>query len=169
MTQKDLNKISMLPFEATSKRIEAVINGLQFINETADGNEARNLADEALEEVYESEQHLKAAKAIINNNRPDEPSFEYLFLKVHAAMQEVQERIANEMASTEDIGKLADLAQAKALLSDATEIIERADHRAQYFFKGSLQPRIVLKAMAEYFTIDDTTATQRYCRLSTNG
>lgn len=169
MTKKDLNKISMLPFDATEKKIEAVINGLQFVNETADSNEARNLADEALEEVYESEQHLKAAKAIITNNRPDEPSLDYLFLQVHAAMQLVQERIANAMANTEDTGKLADLAQAKALLNDATEIIERADHRAQYFYKGTLQPRIVLKALAEYFTIDDTTATQRYCRLSTNG
>ena len=164
MTKKDLNKISMLPFEATSKRIEAVINGLQFVNETADSTEARNLADEALEEVYECDQRFKVAKAIKSGNRPDEPSLDYLFLKVHAAMLEVQERIANEMASTEDIAKLADLAQAKALLSDATEIIERADHRAQYFFKGTLQPRIVLKAMAEYFTIDYPTATQRYCR-----
>lgn len=169
MTQKDLNKISMLPFDATSKKIEVVIKGLQFVNETADSNEARNLADEALEEVYECGQRLKVAKAIITNNRPDEPSIDYLFLKVHAAMLEVQERIANEMSSTEDTGKLADLAQAKALLNDATEIIERADHRAQYFYKGTLQPRIVLKALAEYFTIDDTTATQRYCRLSTNG
>jgi len=168
MTEKDQNKISMLPFEGAIKKIETLVKGLQFVNETADSNEARNLADEALEEVYESGQHLKAAKAIINNNRPDEPRLDYLFLQVHAAMQLVQERIANEQANTEDTGKLADLAQAKALLNDATEIIERADHRAQYF-KGSLQPRIVLKAMAEYFTIDDTTATQRYCRLSTNG
>ena len=169
MTEKDKNKVSMLPFEGAIKKIETLVKCLQFINETADSNAARDLADEALEEVCECDQRLKVAKAIMSGNRPDEPSLDYLFLKVHAAMQEVQERIANEMASTEDIGKLADLAQAKALLNDATEIIERADHRAQYFFKGSLQPRIVLKAMAEYFTIDDTTATQRYCRLSTNG
>lgn len=169
MTEKDKNKVSMLPFEGAIKKIETLGKGLQFINETADSNAARDLADEALDEVYECDQRLKVAKAIMSGNRPDEPSLDYLFLKVHAAMLEVQERIANEQANTEDTGKLADLAQAKALLNDATEIIERADHRAQYFFKGTLQPRIVLKAMAEYFTIDDTTATQRYCRLSTNG
>lgn len=166
MTKKDLNKISMLPFEATSKRIEAVINGLQFINETADGNEARNLADEALEEVFECEQHLKAAKAIITNNRPDEPSLDLLFLKVQESLHAVQENIANNFATEEDSQKLSDLARAKILLADAVEIIERADVLAQHRMKGTKQPRVILVSLGEYFSFDDASTTKRYCGIT---
>ena len=163
MTQKDLNKISMLPFEATSKRIEAVINGLQFINETADGNEARNLADEALDEVYEAEEHLKKAKNIMSGNPADEPSLDLLFLKVQESLHEVQVNISNNYSSEEDSEKLSDLARAKSLLTDAVEIIERADILSQHRMKGTKQPRIILSTLGEYFTFDDAAPTKRYC------
>ena len=163
MTKKDLNKISMLPFEATSKKIEAVINGLQFINETADSNAARDLADEALEEVCECDQRLKVAKAIMSGNRPDEPNIDLLFLRVQESLHEVQVNIANNYASEEDSQKLSDLTRAKSLLTDAVEIIERADLLAQHRFNGSPQPRVILSTLGEYFTFDDASTTCRYC------
>ena len=163
MTEKDKNKVSMLPFEGAIKKIETLVKGLQFISETADSNAARDLADEALDEVCECDQRLKVAKAIMSGNRPDEPSLDYLFLKVHAAMLEVQENIANNFATEEDSQKLSDLARAKSLLADAVEIIERADVLAQHRLKGSPQPRIILSSLGEYFTFDDATPRKRYC------
>lgn len=166
MTQKDLNKISMLPFDATSKKIEALIKGLQFVNETADANAARQMADEALDEAYEAEEHLKKVKNIMNGSPADEPSIDLLFLKVQEILHEVREYVANDYSSEEESEKLSDLARAKSLLADAVEIIERADVLAQHRLKGSPQPRIILSSLGEYFSFDDASTTKRYCGIT---
>ena len=163
MTEKDQNKISMLPISATEKKIEALIKGLQFINETADANAARQMADEALDEAYEAEEHLKKVKNIMNGSPADEPSIDLLFLKVQEILHEVREYVANDYSSEEESEKLSDLARAKSLLADAVEIIERADVLAQHRLKGSPQPRIILSSLGEYFTFDDATPRKRYC------
>ena len=163
MTEKDKNKISVLPFEGATKKIETLVKGLKFINETADGNEARQLADEALDEVYEAEEHLKKAKNVMSGNPADEPSIDLLFLKVQESLHEVQVNIANNFATEEDSQKLSDLARAKILLADAVEIIERADVLAQHRMKGTKQPRVILVSLGEYFSFDDASTTKRYC------
>lgn len=163
MTEKDQNKISVLPFEGATKKIETLVKGLQFINETADSNAARNIADEALEEVYEAVERLRNAKNIMCGNPADEPSLDQLFMKVQESLHEVQVNIANNFATEEDSQKLSDLARAKILLADAVEIIERADLLAQHRMKGTKQPRVILVSLGEYFTFDDVSTTRRYC------
>ena len=166
MTEKDQNKISVLPFDATSKKIEALIKGLQFVNETADSNAARDIADEALEEVYEAVERLRNAKNIMSGNPADEPSLDLLFMKVQESLHAVQENVANDYASEEDSEKLSDLARAKLLLADAVEIIERADILAQHRMKGTKQPRVILVSLGEYFSFDDASTTKRYCGIT---
>lgn len=166
MTEKDKNKVSMLPFEGAIKKIETLVKGLQFINETADSNAARDLADEALDEVYEAAEHLKKSKNIMSGNPADEPSLDLLFLKVQESLHEVQVNIANNFATEEDSQKLSDLARAKILLADAVEIIERADILAQHRMKGTKQPRVILISMGEYFSFDDASTTKRYCGIT---
>lgn len=166
MTEKDQNKISVLPFEGATKKIETLVKGLQFINETADSNAARNIADEALEEVYEAVERLRNAKNIMCGNPADEPNLDLLFLKVQESLHAVQENVANDYASEEDSEKLSDLARAKSLLADAVEIIERADVLAQHRLKGSPQPRIIMSTLGEYFTFDDATPRKRYCGIT---
>ena len=121
----------------------------------ADANAVRQMADEALDKVFEATDHLKKAEDILSGNPADEPNIDLLFLRVQESLHEVQVNIANSYANEEDSQKLSDLARAKSLLTDAVEIIERADILAQHRLKGSPQPRIILSSLGEYFTFDD--------------
>ena len=166
MTQNDKNMIAGLPFEAAEKEIGATITGLEVIQSMADSNAARNLANEALDEAIFAERHLKRAKSIITEvELPAEPSLMGLFLELREALHKVQEVVSDEFFCTEEPEALADLDQAKELLQDALKIVERAEARASNTYKGSLQPRIVLTTMAEYFTADATATTLRYCHI----
>jgi len=93
----------------------------------------------------------------------NEPSVRDLFLRLRSALHDVQEYVADEYCSEEDTAKLADLAQAKSLLSDMEEIAERAEGRATNLYAGKLQPRIFLGTWSEFFTFDPSVTTARYC------
>ena len=166
MTENDKNMIAGLPFQAAAKEIGAVITGLEVIQSMAESNAARNLANEALDEAIIAERQLSRAKSIITDGEePTEPSLTHLFMKLREDLYEVQQRIADEYSCGEDADKQADLAQAKSLLSDCAEIIERAEARATYLYKGTLQPRIFIGTWAEYFTFDPTTSKVHYCHI----
>ena len=160
MTQE---MIKAVPFQEAENAIGVIISGLQSVQAMADSNAARQRADEALDEAYLAEEHLKKAKNIMSGNPADEPSIDLLFLKVQEQLHEVREYVANDYSSEEESEKLSDLARAKSLLADAVEIIERADVLAQHRLKGSPQPRIILSTLGEYFTFDDASTTRRYC------
>ena len=160
MTQEMLKA---LPFLEAENANGVIISGLLSVQAMADSNAARQRADEALDEAYLAEEHLKKAKNIMSGNPADEPSIDLLFLKVQEQLHEVREYVANDYASEEDSQKLSDLARAKSLLTDAVEIIERADLLAQHRFNGSPQPRVILSTLGEYFTFDDASTTRRYC------
>ena len=160
MTQEMLKA---LPFLEAENANGVIISGLLSVQAMADSNAARQRADEALDEAYLAEEHLKKAKNIMSGNPADEPSIDLLFLKVQEQLHEVREYVANDYSSEEESEKLSDLARAKSLLADAVEIIERADVLAQHRLKGSPQPRIILSTLGEYFTFDDASTTRRYC------
>lgn len=166
MTENDKSMIAGLPFEAAAKEIGATITGLEVIQSMAESNAARNLANEALDEAIIAERHLNKAKSIIiDGELPAEPSLTHLFMNLREALHEVETCIANEFASEGNALKLSDLYQAKSLLSDCAEIVERAEARASYIYKGTLQPRVVLKTLAELFVVDNTATTLRYCHI----
>ena len=160
MTQE---MIKAVPFQEAENAIGVIISGLQSVQAMADSNAARQRADEALDEAYLAEEHLKKTKNLMNGSPADEPSLDLLFLKVQESLHEVQVNISNNYSSEEDSEKLSDLARAKSLLTDAVEIIERADILSQHRMKGTKQPRIILSTLGEYFTFDDAAPTKRYC------
>ena len=165
MTENDKNMIAGLPFEAAAKEIGAIVTGLQSINQVTEDSITQMRADEALIEIVLAEVHFTKAQQIINGEADDGQPIDGLFLKLREALNDVRERIRDEMASEDNANKLTDLAQAKSLLSDAAEITERAEARATNLYKGTLQPRIFLGTWAEYFTFDPTTPKVRYCHI----
>ena len=166
MTQNDKNMIAGLPFEAVEKEIGATITGLEVIQATAESNAARNLANKALDEAMFGESYLSKAKSImIDGELPAEPSLTNLFMKLREALHEVETSIMDEYANEDNAQKLSDLDQAKSLISDCAEIIERAEVRASYLYKGTLLPRVVLRTMAEFFVVDNTATNLRYCHI----
>ncbi len=166
MTENEKNMIAGLPFEAAARELGTVYTGLQTIQATAETNAARNLAKEALDEAIIAERHLNKAKSIIiDGEKPAEPSLTHLFMKLREALHNVETCIADEYASEDNALKLSDLEQAKSLLVDCEEIVERAEARAGNIYKGTLQPRVVLKTLAEFFAVDNTATTLRYCHI----
>ena len=111
-----------------------------------------------------AEANITKAQDVMQGHQPDEPSMTDMFLRLREALNNVREFVADEFASEEDAAKLTELHQAKSLLSDVEEIVERAEQRAAYLYTGQTPPRIFLGTWKEYFTFDDTTATARYCK-----
>ncbi len=166
MTENDKNMIAGLPFEAAAKEIGATITGLQVIQSMAEDDATRSLADKAQDEAILAEKHLTKAKAIITGvEPPSEPNLTHLFMDLRKALREVEKCILDEYAGEDNTLKISDLDQAKSLLSDCAEIVERAEARANYIYQGTLQPRVVLKTLAELFVVDNTATTLRYCHI----
>ena len=97
--------------------------------------------------------------------KEEEPTKLDMFLKAKEAVHDLWEFIADEYSSTDDVSMFSELEQAKNLISDADDILERAELRAEGRIKDQKTTRIVLKTMCEYFTVDPTTSELRYTEI----
>lgn len=166
MTQNDLKMVSGTEksFATVMDAIEEIKTAFGTLYRSAEGNDTRRLANEALNEAELAEIHLLNAEEIINGKK-EEPDMLDMFLKAMGSMHELWEFVSDEYASTDDVSMFSELAQAKDLISDASEILERAKFRAEGHYKEKKVKRIVLQTMCEYFTVDPTTPELRYTEI----
>ena len=87
MTKNDLKMISGTEksFATANEAIGVIETGFLAIYQTAEGNDTRRLADEALHEAELAKYHLLNAENIING-KAEEPTMLDLFLKAMEAM-----------------------------------------------------------------------------------
>lgn len=166
MTQNDLKMVSGTEksFATVKDAIEEIKTAFGTMYQSAEGNNTRRLANEALNEVELAEIHLLNAKNIING-KIKEPDMLDIFLKAKESLHDLWEFVADKYFSTDDVSMFSELAQAKDLISDADDILERAKLRAEGHFKDQKTTRIVLKTMCEYFTVDPSTSELRYTEI----
>ena len=163
MTNNDLEMISgsEKSFAKAKDAIGEIKSAFETIHQLAESNLARNLAWDAENEMMSAEIHLLNAENIING-KEDEPTMLDMFLKAKEAVHDLENFISDEYASTEDVSMFAELEQAKNLISDADDILERAELRAEGHLKDCKTARIVLHTMGEYFTVDPTSTELRF-------
>lgn len=166
MTKNDLKMVSGTEksFATVKDAISEIKSSFETIHQSAESNLARNLAWDAEKEMMSAEIHLLNAENIING-KEEEPTKLDMFLKAKEAVHDLWEFIADEYSSTDDVSMFSELAQAKDLISDADDILERAKLRAEGHFKDQKTTRIVLKTMCEYFTVDPSTSELRYTEI----
>jgi hypothetical protein len=166
MTKNDLNLISgtKKSLSTANEAIEVIETELLTIYQTAEGNDTRVLALKASHEAESAKYHLLNVEKIING-KDEEPTMLDMFLAAKESMHDLWEFIADEYSSTDDVSMLLELEQAKNLISDADDILERAELRAEGHIKDSKISRIVLDTMGEYFTVDPTTTELRYTEI----
>ena len=166
MTQNDLKKISgsEKSFATAKDAIGEIKSAFETIQQLAESNLARNLAWDAENEMMSAEIHLLNAENIING-KEEEPTKLDMFLKAKEAVHDLWEFIADEYSSTDDVSMFSELGQAKTLISDAFDILERAELRAEGHLKDCKTARIVLDTMGEYFTVDPTSTELRFTEI----
>jgi len=166
MTQNDLKMVSGTEksFVTVMDAIEEIKTAFGTMYQSAEGNDTRSLAIEALHEAELAENHLLNAEKIIKG-KADEPTMLDMFLKAKESMHDLWEFVADEYSSTDDVSMFSELEQAKNLISDADDILERAKLRAEGHIKDQKTTRIVLKTMCEYFTVDPSTSELRYTEI----
>lgn len=166
MTQNDLKMISgnEKSFATAKDAISEIKSALVTIYQSAESNDTRQLANDASIEMMSAENHLLNAERIINGKAED-PTMLDMFLAAKESMNDLWELIADEYSSIDDVSMFSELAQAKDLISDASEILERAELRAEGHIKDQKTTRIVLKTMCEYFTVDPSTSELRYTEI----
>ena len=166
MTQNDLNMIAGTEksFSDAKKAIGVIQTAFLTIYKMAEGNDARSFANDALHEALLTEIHLFNAERIINGKAED-PDMLDMFLNAKETLHNLWQFVADEYSSTDDVSMLSELSQAKDLISDAENILERAKLRAEGHFKDQKTTRIVLETMGEYFTVDPTTPELRYTEI----
>ena len=166
MTQNDLKMVSGTEksFATVMDAIEEIKTAFGTMYQSAEGNDTRSLANEALNEAELAQIHLLNAQKIIGG-KVEDPDMLYMFLKAKESLHDLWEFVSDEYASTDDVSMFSELAQAKDLISDASEILERAELRAEGHIKDQKTTRIVLKTMCEYFTVDPSTSELRYTEI----
>lgn len=148
-------------FEIVKESIESLYSKIQVINEKSDSASIRINTEDAMRKLTRVITDVKDAFNILVGSK-DEPSMSDIFLKVDQSLQELTEYVLNEYSDIDDARMVVELDDAKNLIADATEILQRARLKAEGQLKGSKTSRVVLKAMGEYFTIDPTTPELRY-------
>ena len=166
MTKNYLEMISgsEKSFVTAKDAINEIKSAFETINQLAESNFVRELAWDAEIEMMSAENHLLKAEKIING-KADEPTMLDMFLKAKESLHDLWEFVADEYSSTDDVSMFSELAQAKDLISDADDILERAKLRAEGHIKDQKTTRIVLKTMCEYFTVDPSTSELRYTEI----
>ena len=148
-------------FESVKESVEALTSEIRVINEKSDSASIRINTEDAMRKLTRVITDVKDAFNILVGSK-DEPSMSDIFLKVDQSLQELTEYVLNEYSDIDDTRMVVELDDAKNLIADATEILQRARLKAEGKLKGSKTSRVVLKAMGEYFTIDPTTPELRY-------
>ena len=148
-------------FESVQESVEALTSEIRVINENAESVATQISTEDAMRKLTRFITDVKDAFNILVGSK-DEPSMSDIFLKVDQSLQELTEYVLNEYSDIDDARMVVELDDAKNLIADATEILQRARLKAEGQLKGSKTSRVVLKAMGEYFTIDPTTPELRY-------
>lgn len=148
-------------FESVKESVEALTSEIRVINENAESVATQISTEDAMRKLTRVITDVKDAFNILVGSK-DEPSMSDIFLKVDQSLQELTEYVLNEYSDIDDARMVVELDDAKNLIADATEILQRARLKAEGQLKGSKTSRVVLKAMGEYFTIDPTTPELRY-------
>ena len=148
-------------FESVKESVEALTSEIRVVNEKSDSASIRINTEDAMRKLTRVITDVKDAFNILVGSK-DEPSMSDIFLKVDQSLQELTEYVLNEYSDIDDARMVVELDDAKNLIADATEILQRARLKAEGQLKGSKTSRVVLKAMGEYFTIDPTTPELRY-------
>lgn len=154
-------------FESVKESVEALTSEIRVINEKSDSASIRINTEDAMRKLTRVITDVKDAFNILVGSK-DEPSMSDIFLKVDQSLQELTEYVLNEYSDIDDARMVVELDDAKNLIADATEILQRACLKAEGQLKGSKTSRVVLKAMGEYFTIDPTTPELRYTGIPEN-
>lgn len=149
-------------FESAKESVEALTSEIRVINENAESVAVQISIEDAIKKLECVSTDIQDAFNILIGRQKDEPSMSDIFLKVDQSLQELTEYVLNEYSDIDDARMVVELDDAKNLIADATEILQRARLKAEGQLKGSKTSRVVLKAMGEYFTIDPTTPELRY-------
>lgn len=149
-------------FRSVKESVEALKSEIQVINESAESVATQISTEDAIKKLECVSTDVQDAFNILIGRQKDELSMSDVFLKVDQSLQELTEYVLNEYSDIDDARMVVELDDAKNLIADATEILQRARLKAEGQLKGSKTSRIVLKAMGEYFTIDPTTPELRY-------
>lgn len=166
MTQNDLNMVggTEKSFAAAKEAMGVINSAFDTIQQLAESNGTRILAMDASNEMLLAEEHLLNAESIINGKAED-PTMLDMFLKAMEAVQDLWKFVGDEYASTDDESMFSELNQAKTLIGDASDILERAKLRAEGHLKDCKTVRVVLDTMGEYFTVDPTATELRYTEI----
>lgn len=166
MEQNDFKMISGTEksFATAKDAIGEIKSAFDAIYQLAESIGTRILAEDASSEILLAENHLLSAENIING-KAEEPTMTDKFLKVMEAINDLEVLVSDEYVSTEDASMLSELGQVKTLISDASDILERAQLRAEGHLKDRKTMRVVLDTMGEYFTVDPTTTELRYTEI----
>lgn len=148
-------------FESVKESVEALTSEIRVINEKSDSASIRINTEDAMRKLTRVITDVKDAFNILVGSK-DEPSMSDVFYKTNETLEELTEYVSDEYSSTDDTRMMVELDDAKNLIADATEILQRARLKAEGQLKGSKTSRVVLRAMGEYFTIDPTTPELRY-------
>ena len=148
-------------FESVKESIEALNSEIQVIRDGSDSASIRIDTEDAMRKLECAITDVNDAFNILVGSK-DEPSKSDIFLKTFETLLELTEYVADELSCTDDTQMMVELDDAKDLIADATEILQRARMKAEGKMKDSKTSRVVLQAMGEYFTIDPTTPVLRY-------
>lgn len=148
-------------FESVKESVETLASEIRVINENAESVAIQISTEDAIKKLECVSTDVQDAFNILVGSK-DEPSMSDVFYKTNETLQELTEYVSDEYSSTDDTRMMVELDDAKNLIADATEILQRARLKAEGQLKGSKTSRVVLKAMGEYFTIDPTTPELRY-------
>lgn len=149
-------------FESVKESVEALTSEIRVINENAESVAIQISTEDAIKKLECVSTDVQDAFNILIGRQKDEPSMSDIFLKVDQSLQELTEYVLNEYSDIDDARMVVELDDAKNLIADATEILQRARLKAEGQLKGSKTSRVVLQAMGEYFSIDPTTPELRY-------
>ena len=149
-------------FESVKESVEALTSEIRVFNENAESVAIQINTEDAIKKLECVSTDVQDAFNILISRQKDEPSMSDVFYKTNETLQELTEYVSDEYSSTDDTQMMVELDEVKDLITDATEILQRARLKAEGQLKGSKTSRVVLKAMGEYFTIDPTTPELRY-------
>lgn len=148
-------------FESVKESVETLASEIRVINENAESVAIQISTEDAIKKLECVSTDVQDAFNILVGSK-DEPSMSDVFYKTNETLQELTEYVSDEYSCTDDTRMMVELDDAKNLIADATEILQRARLKAEGQLKGSKTSRVVLQAMGEYFTIDPTTPELRY-------
>lgn len=149
-------------FESVKESVETLASEIRVINENAESVSIQINTDSAIKKLECVSTDVQDAFNILIGRQKDELSMSDVFNNTFEKLQELTEYVLNEYSDIDDARMVVELDDAKNLITDATEILQRARLKAEGQLKGSKTSRVVLKAMGEYFTIDPTTPELRY-------